>query len=86
MLQSLVSTIPQPYYIVLEFASLTLEKGAYIVVQCLWLCSGETSGSTLALVRQNIVGALYLYAAAGLENGLEWWNGPWNWLWNLHLS
>jgi len=30
------------------------------------------SGSTLALVRQNIVEALYLYAAAGLENGLEW--------------
>jgi len=43
-------------------------------------------GSTLALVRQNIVEALHIYAEAakqvslidGLENGLEWWNGLWN--------
>jgi len=42
--------------------------------------------STLALVRQNIVEALHVYAEAakqvsliaGLENGLEWWNGLWN--------
>ena len=33
----------------------------------------QGSGSTLALVRQNIVEVLYLYA--WLENGLELWNG-----------
>ena len=41
-------------------------------------------GSTSALVRQNIVEVLHLYA--GLENGLEWWNGVCNGLWNLHFS
>jgi len=30
-------------------------------------------GSTITLVRQNIVEALYVYA--GQENELEWWNG-----------
>ena len=40
---------------------------------------GRGGGSTLALVRQNIAEVLYLYA--GQENGLEWWNGPWNGLW-----
>ena len=38
--------------------------------------SSREGRSTLVLVRQSIVEALY--DNAGLENGLEWWNGLWN--------
>jgi len=45
-------------------------------------------GRTLALLGQNIVKVLYLYAGLenGLVNGLVWWNGLWNGVWNLHFS
>jgi len=47
-----------------------------IMVQEVFLAIHMGGRSTLALIQQNIIDTLYLYA--GLENGLEWWNGLWN--------
>ena len=53
-------------------ASVTIELSCVLQVR--------VGGSTLALARQIIVEALYINA--GLDNGLEWWNGVWNGLQN----